>query len=112
MLDNVPQNPDRLPFNTENDLNSQPATQRPSGQTVSVPVLTPPTPLATSSTTNQAPCWTDSSHSEPSKDTPRDVFLASLRENPGLESLSREELEDLVASAIRQPGFVKLVGVM
>ncbi|KAI0254065.1 hypothetical protein BJV78DRAFT_1280468 [Lactifluus subvellereus] len=39
----------------------------------------------------------------------REAFLESLRETPGLYSLTRPELENLVSVVVREPGFPRLL---
>jgi hypothetical protein len=39
-----------------------------------------------------------------------ETFLEALRESAGLHEMPREDLERLVGTVIREPGFVKLVG--
>jgi hypothetical protein len=44
------------------------------------------------------------------KENVREAFLESLREDPELHKLTRQELENLVSVVVREPGFPKLVG--
>jgi hypothetical protein len=75
----------------------------------SIPDPTPPTSSLTTSSNSSVPPAPTTAPSV-TGETSRDAFLASLRQDPGLDGLSREELENLVAVVVRQPGFVKLVG--
>ncbi len=70
--------------------------------TSSFPASSQPTPSAT---TLASP-----SQGTNEKEKVRDAFLESLREDPELHKLTRQELENLVSVVVREPGFPKLVG--
>ena len=82
----------------------------PTGTAPSLPALSQPTETVATLAPQPAPQSAPANqHDDESEKRAHGAFLQSLREVPELYNLPRRELENLVSTVVREPGFPELV---